>query len=104
MNDVLLNFFRTAWSNAQNMPGVLIFYAAAQLADVWSTMRFMRRGIDEANPLLDASMDLGGYWWVVVKLLLALIAVSIGLYANSWHVILLIAVVTGAVAIWNETA
>lgn len=106
--EVLVNFFvhyfTTAWANAKEMPGMLVIYGIAQTADVWSTLRFMRRGVDELNPWLDYAMTWGDYWWIFVKLGTAFVALTMACYFNSPGLIAVISIATAAAAVWNERA
>lgn len=84
------------------MTPALIAYAVAQIADVLTTVRALRRGGVEANPVIRWLMDrLGRYGWIVVKLV-----VAGGIAAWAWQagqvgVIWIVAVVTGLIALNN---
>ena len=50
----------------------LIALGILQLADVWTTFRFLERGGVEKNPVIAKLMGMFGQWgWVVVKLIVA---------------------------------
>ncbi|MCK9513573.1 MAG: DUF5658 family protein [Pigmentiphaga sp.] len=84
------------------MTPALIAYALAQIADVLTTLRALRRGGIEANPVIRWMMGrLGRYGWVVVKL-----AITAGIAAWLWSEgqavgLLIVAGVTGLVALNN---
>ena len=46
-----------------------------QLADLWTTKRFMAAGVREGNPFIRKLMEKFGAKWVIVKLAIALTAI-----------------------------
>lgn len=83
------------------MTPALIAYALAQLADVLTTLRALRQGGVEANPVVRWLMDALGHGWIVVKL-----ALAGGIAAWAWQAgevgaIWIVAAVTGLIALNN---
>lgn len=84
------------------MTAALIAYALAQLADIVTTLRALRRGGAEANPLLRWVMEsVGGSGWIVFKLVLTGCAAWAFWASGAAWGLWLVAAVTGAVAVWN---
>lgn len=67
-------------------------YGALSLWDVWSTIRFLRIGLTEANPFIRWTMEALGSWWPAPKLALAaaVIAASVLWFPTGWALVLLI--------------
>jgi len=80
----------------------LIAVALTQLADIWTTLRFLKHGYTELNPFIGWAMKtLGTYGWILVKLLM-IAAVSCAAYFYDQMVWLyLVSAVTGLVAVNN---
>lgn len=67
------------------MEPVLIAYIMANLADIVSTNKVLRRGGRELNPVMRWAMEKFGKFWVVPKLALAgFAAAMILLYGDMW--------------------
>jgi len=58
----------------------IIAYVLANILDVVSTKKVLKNGGEELNPILRSAMDKGGNKWVVLKMMLAGIALGIFLY------------------------
>lgn len=87
------------------MTAALIAYALAQLADIVTTLRALRRGGAEANPLLRWVMEsVGGSGWVVFKLVLTGCAAWAFWATGAEWCLWLIAAITGVVAVLNVWA
>ena len=86
-----------------DMTLALIVFALAQLADVVTTLGFLRRGGREVNPIIAWLMArLGGRGWIVVKLAVtAAVAWYFWLVGVIW-MLWLMGGLTGAVA-WHNT-
>ena len=84
------------------MTAALIAYALAQIADIVTTLRALRRGGVEANPLLRWIMEsVGGSGWIVFKLVLTGCAAWAFWASGAAWGLWLVAAATGAVAVWN---
>ena len=83
------------------MTPALIAYALAQIADVLTTLRALRRGGIEANPVIRWLMDRLGHGWIVVKLALAGGIAAWAWQAGAAWAVWLVAAVTGLVALNN---
>ncbi|KJS43545.1 MAG: hypothetical protein VR71_10130 [Roseovarius sp. BRH_c41] len=75
-------------------------YLLAQFADVASTRAALRGGLVEANPLMARLMGLTGNWWAV-KLGVALAAGILLTWLGQERWIMLLAAITGGVAVNN---
>jgi hypothetical protein len=83
------------------MTASLIAYILAQLADVVTTERGLRRGAVEANGFIAWAQEMLGRGWIVLKLgLSGAIAYVLVMEGHAWGVWLL-AGITGAVAVNN---
>jgi len=82
------------------MTAALIAYALAQIADIVTTLRALRRG---GAGYLDrwAVESVGGSGWVVFKLVLTGCAAWAFWASGAAWGLWLVAAVTGAVAVWN---
>ena len=81
---------------------IWIAFAAAQLADVLTTNRFLALGIAEANPWWAWTQRRLGKWWWVPRLLLAwALAGGLQWWAGSALPVAVMAVAIGGVAVWN---
>lgn len=89
----------TSWEIA------LAFFALVQIADVATTVFFLRRGVSEGNPVIRFFMDhAGNVGWIAFKLIVAgLIAWSLYSYSLIWVLWLVSAGYVGVV-IWNTRA
>lgn len=67
-------------------------YAILSIWDVWSTIRFLRIGLAEANPFIRWTMKVLGTLWPVPKLALAggVIAAATLWFPAGWAIVLLI--------------
>ena len=83
------------------MTAALVAYILAQIADVVTTERGLRRGAREANGVVARAQDKLGRVWIVLKAALsgcaAFVLVQNGAVWGLW----LVAVLTGAVAVNN---
>ena len=83
------------------MTAALIAYIIAQIADVVTTERGLRRGAVEANGFIALMMDKLGRGWIVLKLgVSAAVAYVLVMEGQAWGLWLL-AAITGAVAVNN---
>lgn len=79
----------------------LAVYAVLQIADVISTLRFLKAEVREGNPIVAWMMDHFGAAWILVKLLFAaLVAVLILYSGTAWPLWALNALYAAGV-IWN---
>jgi len=79
----------------------IIAYVLANILDVVSTKKVLKNGGVELNPILRFAMDKGGNKWIVLKLMLAGIALGIFLYVNLIWVVWALAAVYAGVALNN---
>jgi len=75
-------------------------YLLAQFADVSTTRAALHGGLVEANPLMARLMGLTGNWWAV-KLGVALAAGILLTWLGQERWIMLLAAITGGVAVNN---
>lgn len=80
-------------------------FALVQLADVLTTLRFLDRGVGEANPVIRFFMQHGGeLGWIVIKLCIAAL-IAWGLYSFAWPWVLwVISIAYGGLIFWNMRA
>ncbi|MFB9149527.1 hypothetical protein [Roseovarius ramblicola] len=81
---------------------IWIAFAAAQLADVLTTRRFLALGIREASPWWRWVQAHLGWWWWVPRLVVAwALAGGLQWWAGSVVLVAVMAVAIGGVAVWN---
>ena len=83
------------------MTYLLIFAIAGQLADVWTTRRFLRAGTPEGNPLMAPLLDKIGLPAVAAIKVALVVGVVVTSYPFIWPSVVAIAVGFGAAA-YNE--
>jgi hypothetical protein len=84
------------------MTPALIALALATLADVVTTLRGLKRGAREANPVSAALMRRGVWAWVLARSLVAVGVAVWGVSAGQTWLLWLIAGLTAVVA-WHNT-
>jgi len=47
---------------------IWLAFIASQIADVWTTLRFLKRGVAEANPAIRWLMQRFGRGWIAAKI------------------------------------
>ncbi|TRD16956.1 DUF5658 family protein [Palleronia caenipelagi] len=80
----------------------LIAFVMAQLADVLTTLRALRHGKREGNPIVAWAMRrFGRYGWIVVKLVITCLAAWLALRAGLPIIVWAVAGLTALVALHN---
>lgn len=83
------------------MTAMIVLYAVVQFADVVTTLRALRKGAREANPIIDWLMQKLGFGWVPVKLAGSMVALYYLVELGDWWWILALNVLIGYVAYRN---
>lgn len=81
---------------------IWLAFIASQIADVWTTLRFLKRGVAEANPAIRWLMQRFGKGWIAVKIGIAT--------AGAWFLSLqygdagvaVVSLLFFGIAAWNE--
>jgi len=81
---------------------IWLAFIASQIADVWTTLRFLKRGVAEANPAIRWLMQRFGRGWIAVKIGIAT--------AGAWLLSLqygdagvaVVSLLFFGIAAWNE--
>lgn len=79
----------------------LALMAVAQVADIVTTMRGLKRGAVEANGAIAWLMKKLGKGWIVAKMVPVAGLVYISWRADAWWAVILVAALTGYVA-WRN--
>lgn len=80
----------------------IALFTLVQIADVFTTIRALRAGLSEGNPVIAFFMKhLGKYGWVIAKLAMAAVSTALCVFFRLWPVLAILTIVTGVVACRN---
>ena len=80
---------------------IWLTFIASQIADVWTTLRFLKRGVAEANPAIRWLMQRFGRGWIAVKIGIASAGASVLSLAAGDVGVLIVALVFFGIAARN---